>query len=341
MDKKVTLRLLSVLMSVFCLTGCAGTSAPDESEPVLFSTELVSLTEETADGKTLMINTSVDVTNVSGLEEITLCFSEGLLDTMVEELVYTQYPALEEHPMDGYRTWSVQTEERLLFSLGITDESWEAGRTHYLDCLRNLNGQHVELDALNIFTPYYITEHIPDQLEMTPLEAAEEMARYLSRYSCFTYKLWNIAAVNCRTQPNTSGYYQMRMQPQLDGIPVYGHGALNVSACMSANGVFTFQGIMVLEEQSRKAAQVSMTLEEAVEQFKADFVEDPMGDQVTVDHIKVGYLADAHYDGSWTLSPVWIFEYNAVQSGMDNQGNYVDHYTCAYRMKNGSQYTFD
>ena len=283
----------------------------------------------------------MEVPDLSGLEEITLSFDDNMLNTMVEELVHSQYPELKEGTMGGYRDWSVATEERLLFGFSVEDEGWESGRTHYLDCLRNLNGQHVEEDEHNSFTPYYMTEHIPDQLEMTPEEAAETMAEYLEQYSCFSYKPWNVAAVNCRSQPDTSGYYQMRMQPQFEEIPVYGHGALQVSACMSAEGVFTFQGIMVLKEQSRKAAEVSMTLEEAVEQFKADFAEDPKGNQVTVDHIKVGYLAEAHYSGNWTLSPVWIFEYNAVRPRPDNQEDTTYHYTCAYRMKNGSLYTFD
>lgn len=342
MGKRIVLILLSALLAVSCLTGCASQKKAEETMPKAVEKEIVSVSEDVeANGKTLAIHTTVEVPNLETLEEITLCFSEDTLDTMVKELVHSQYPGLEEHPMDGDRKWSVETEEQLLFSLGVTDEGWETGRTYYLDCLRNLNGQDVEEDDLNSFTPYYMTEHIPDQLEMTAQEAAKAMAEYLSRYSCFTYKPWNVAAVNCRNQPDTSGYYQMLMQPQFDGIPVYGHGALQVSACLSAEGFFTFQGIMVMEEQSRKAAQASMTLEEAVAQFQADFAEDPQGDRVTVDQIKVGYLAQAHYSGNWTLSPVWIFEYHAVRPGHASQKEWTYYDTQAYRMDNGDLYIFD
>lgn len=339
MGKKLVLCLVSAVMMLSCLTGCAVQESTKAGTP---ETETIAIKEEVQmNDKTLLIDTTVDVPVLSELEEITLSFDNNMLDTMVEELVHSQYPELKEGTMDGYRDWSVATEERLLFGFSVEDEGWESGRTYYLDVLRDLNGQHVEEDDLNSFTPYYMTEHIPDQLEMTPEEAVETMAEYLGQYSCFTYKPWNVAAVNCRNQPDTSGYYQMCMQPQFEGMPVYGHGALQVRACMSAEGVFTFQGIMVLKEQSRKAAEVSMTLEEAVEQFKADFAEDPEGNQVKVDHIKVGYLAEAHYSGNWTLSPVWIFEYNAVNPRPDNQEERANHYTCAYRMKNGSLYTFD
>jgi len=338
MDKKRILQLLSLILAASCLTGC---DKPEASGKKQVQTELVRITEEVhTGGNTLLIETAVEVPALTALEEITLCFDDDLLDTMVEELVHNQYPGLEEHPMDGDRRWIVSTEEQLLFSFGITEDSWEAGRTHYLDVLRDLNGQHVDDDERDLFTPYYMTKHIPDQLELSPEEAASTMGDFLTRYSCFSYKPWNVAAVNCRNQPGTSGYYQMRMQPQFDGLPVYGHGALQVSACMSADGIFTFQGIMVLKEQSRKIAEVNMTLEKAVEQFKIDFAEDPQGELVTVDQIKVGYLAESHYSGTWSLCPVWVFEYHVINPRTDSQGDYTYYDTCAYRMKNGSLHTF-
>lgn len=342
MGKKMALRLLSAVLAVGCFTGCAGQELTEEANPVQIEKKIVSVTEEAqADGKTLVINTTVEAPNLSSLEEITLCFDEDLLDKMVKELVHSQYPGLQEKTMDGDRKWSVATEEQLLFSLSFTDEGFEAGRTYYLDVLRDLNGQDMGEDGLERWTPYYMTEHLPDKLEMTSDEAAETLATYLGQYSCFDYKPWNVVAVNCRNVPDSSGYYQAEMQPQFEGIPVYRAGALNVSACLSAEGVFTFQGIMVLKEQSRKTADASMTLEEAVEQFKADFAEDPQGNSVTVDRITVGYVAESHYGGTWTLSPAWIFEYSAVRPRPDNQEEATYYYTSAYRMKNGSLYTFD
>lgn len=342
MGKRIVLILLSALLAVSCLTGCASQKKAEETMPKAVEKEIVSVSEDVeANGKTLAIHTTVEVPNLETLEEITLCFSEDTLDTMVKELVHSQYPGLQEGTMDGYRDWSVDTEERVLFTFSCEDTGFEAGRTHYVDVLRDLNGQDVESDELMRWTPYYMTEHIPDKLDMPPEEAAQELSDFLSRYSCFTYKPWNMVAVNCRNDPDSSGYYQASMQPQFEGIPVYGHGALQVSACLSAEGVFTFQGIMVMEEQSRKAAQASMTLEEAVAQFQADFAEDPQGDRVTVDQIKVGYLAQAHYSGNWTLSPVWIFEYHAVSPRPDNQQDATYYDTQAYRMDNGDLYIFD
>ena len=205
MGKKLVLRLLSAVLAMSLLAGCSQQNY-EEKNNTQKETETVTISEEVLSGEsTLVIDTTVEVPDLTNLEEITLCFDDDLLDTMVDELVHSQYPGLEEHPMDGDRKWSVETEERLLFSMGVTDEGWETGRTYYLDCLRDLNGRHIEEDVLNFFTPYYMTPHIPDQLEMNSEEAAEAMADYLGQYSCFTYKPWNVVAVNCRNQPGTSG----------------------------------------------------------------------------------------------------------------------------------------
>ena len=339
MGKRIACLLLSAVLAVSCLAGCAQQELIEETLPK--QTEIVSVTEEAqADGKTLVIDTTAEVPDLSSLEEVTLCFDEDLLDTMVEELVHSQYPDLKEGTMDGYRDWSVATEEQLLFSFSCEDEGFQAGRNYYVDVLRDLNGLDMGEDSLKRWTPYYMTEHIPDKLNMTAAEAAEILASFLGQYSCFDYKPWNVVAVNCPNVPDSSGYYQAQMQPQYDGMPVLIDGVPYVSACLSAEGVFTFQGVMVLKEQSRKPAGASMTLEEALEQFKADFAEDPQGNQVTVDRITAGYVAQSHYSGTWTLSPVWIFD-SAVRPRPDNQEEATYYYTCAYRMDDGSLCALD
>lgn len=344
MDKKMAFRLLAVLLAASCLTGCAGQKLAEETAPVQIEKSIVAVTEEAQTGeKSLSINASVEVPDLSSLEEITLSFDEDLLDTMEKELIHSQYPGLEEGVMDGYRNWSVENETgtQLLFGFSCEDDGFEAGRTYYLDVLRDLNGQDMGEDELNRWTPYYMTEHIPDKLEMNASDAAGVLSEFLGQYSCFDYKPWNIVAVNCRDVPDSSGYYQAMMQPQYEGIPVYGDGALDVSACLSAEGVFTFQGIMVLKEHSRKNADAVMLLEEAVEQFKSDYPEIPHRGNITVDRITVGYVADSHYSGKWTLSPAWVFEYSATYTRQDNQEEAVNYFTCAYRMNDGTLYTFD
>lgn len=335
------LLLLCAALAVGCLTGCSQEQA-EETIPVVAEPQIVSVVEQTTvDGKELVIDTQVEVPDLNAMEEIRLIFDENLLDKMVEELVHSQYPGLEEGTMDGYRSWSVDTPEKLQFSFDCDDNSFEAGRTGYLDVLRDLNGQDMGDDSQMRWTPYYMTPHIPDKLNISSKEAAEKMTDFLTQYSCFDYAPWNVVAVNCSQVPDSSGYYQAMMQPQYDGRPVYIDGVPYVSMCLSAEGVFTFQGVMVLKEKERTAVEVTMTLEGAVERFKADcpkLINNDRVTRVTVERISAGYVAVCHYDGTWVLAPVWLFEYGRTEPHL-NTGEEVTYYsTCIYRMEDGSYF---
>lgn len=341
MVKRIGLFLLSVVLTINCLAGCARQETVVQIKPEPADTAVVSVTERLeADGKVLSIDTAVEVPDLDALEEVTMCFSEELLEKMVTELVHTQYPDLKEETMDGDRSWIVETPQQLLFSFSCEDSGFDAGRVHYLDVLRDLNGQDVEGDAQMRWTPYYITAHIPDKLELTPAEASEELCAFLKQYSCFDYETWNMVAVNCRQEANSPGYYQVMLMPRYDGMPVCIDSVPYISACMSAEGVFTFQGIMALKELSRQPVGETMSLEAAVERYKEKFLAESGNDKVTVNRISAGYVAESYYDETWVLSPSWIFE-SVVTSGQpDGGGEYVFYETDVYKMSDGSHFSF-
>jgi len=335
MAKKTIAFFLSALLAVSCFPGCS-----TEIEPVVETTlpsapKTVSICESLeSDGKTLTMDVQVEVPDLNSLEEATLVFDENLLDKMVEELVHSQYPGLEEGTMDGDRDWSVDTPEQLLFSFSCDDDGFEAGRTGYLDVRRNLSGRDMFDDSLNRWTPYYLTPHIPNNLELTSAQAETVLSDFLSQYSCFDYEAWNMVACD-------AGYYQAQMRPLFEGRPVILDQVPFVGACLSAEGIFEFQGIMVLKEQSRKPIEVTYSLDEAVEQFKEDFVDDPKGNRTTLNRIYVGYISESYYDETRSLSPAWVFEYSAVEPHHNTGEEWTQHYTTVYRMKDGNPYYFN
>ncbi len=333
--------LLAAVLVLNCLTGCTRQEAiTEETVPKPAEATVVRVTEQlAAAGKSLSIDAEVKVPDLNSLEEITMCFDEELLDKMVTELVHSQYPGLEEGIMDGWRKWSVETPQQLLFSFDCMDTGFDAGRVGYLDVLRDLNGQDVESDASMRWTPYYITGTTPDKLKLDPVEASEEFCRFLGKYSCFEYETWNMVAVNCRRVADSSGYYQALLRPWYDGMPVYIDSVPYISTCMSAEGIFTFQGMMALKEQSRKPAEETMTLEEAVECFKEDFLADSRNDKVTVNRITAGYVAESYYDETRVLSPAWVFESARVVTWPDNT-EHVLYDTDVYKMSDGSHIGF-
>lgn len=334
MGKRMMILLLCAALALSCCTGCtrkhAAETLPMQSEP-----QMVSIVEQTSvDGKELYMDVQVEVPDLSSLEEVTLVFDEELLDEMVKELVHSQYPTLEERIMDGSRDWSVSTQEQLLFSFSCEDHGFHAGRTGYLDVLRNLTGQDLFDDSLNRWTPYYLTPHIPDNLNITSAEAEAAFSDFLGQYSCFDYEAWNIVACN-------AGYYQAQMRPLYEDKPVVLDQVPFVGACLSAEGIFEFQGIMALKEQSRKPIEVTYTLDEAVAKFQKDFADDPKGDHTTLNRISVGYISESYYDETRSLSPAWIFEYSAVSPHHNTGEEWTQHYTTAYRMKDGIPFYYN
>ncbi len=335
MAKKITSLILSALLAVTSFSGCSTETEPVAETTLPSAPETVSLCESMEiNGKTLTMDVQVEVPDLNSLEEATLVFDEDLLDKMVEELVHSQYPDLKEGTMDGDRDWSVATPEQLLFSFSCDDDGFEAGRTGYLDVGRNLNGHDMFDDSLNRWTPYYLTPHIPEALEMTSVQAEKVLSDFLSRYSCFDYEAWNMVACD-------AGYYQAQMRPLFDGRPVILDQVPFVGACLSAEGIFEFQGIMVLKELSRKPIEVTYSLDEAVEQFKEDFADDPKGDRTTLNRIYVGYISESYYDETRSLSPAWVFEYSSVKPHLNTGEEQTQYYTAAYRMKDGNPYYYN
>ncbi len=330
--RKILLMTLAAVMLLSCLTGCSQASAAEAAEETVYVPETVKVSSgATLEGKTLVINTEVTVPDLRKLEKITLNFDEEAYQAAGRELALAYYPHLkEEHREDGYRGWSEITEEGLGVVFHCQDDGFEAGRCYYEYLDNDLNGQAMPGDESRSFEPYYFTENIPNKLGMTSAEAAEKIAGELEKYSCFTYEPWNVTACNIRENPDSSGYYSARMQPYFEGRPVCGSGALNISTHMSAEGLFAFQGTMVLKETGRTAVSCAIDLDTAVERFREEFVEVAIRDRITVDRIAAGYIASSEYDGTWTLHPAWVFEY------WDSGGTTEHSYVCAYKMETGT-----
>lgn len=314
-----------MLLVALMLTAC-GRALPQETTlPAPTQPEVVAVDrEEVVDGKSLVIHTQVEMPDLDNLEDVTLVFDEEKLRAAAEDLVLSQYPNEKEQrdKAAGSRGWSVETEDRLLICLDCFDQGFEAGRLLFLDAARDRNGNGMGEDDLNAFTYGYITPHIPTGLEITGSEAGEAMGQFLSRYSCFTYQPWSLRAQD----DAVGGYYQAFLEPQYDGLPVKG---MKVSACLSEEGVFTFQGIMALKEQSRKRVEATMTLEQAVEAFREEL---PWfrGTAVEVVDIRLGYTARSGYAGEWILRPAWIFDYaQTTDRGLTQYG------TLTVRMEDG------
>ncbi len=335
--KKILFMILTAAMLLGCFTGCAQAAAAETTGETAYVPETVKISSGASlEGKTLIIDTEVTVPDLGKLEKITLNFDEEAYQAAGKELALAYYPNLkEEHSEDGSRGWREITEEGLGVIFDCWDDGFEAGRCYYEYLDNDLNGQAMPGDEGRSFDGYYFTENIPNKLGMTALEAAEKISEELHKYSCFTYEPWSVTACNIREDPDSSGYYSARMKPIFEGRPVYGPGALYASTHMSAEGLFAFQGIILLKETGRTEISCAIDLDTAVERFREEFVEVAIRDAVVVDRIAAGYIASSEYDGTWTLHPAWVFEYR------DGDGTTERSYVCAYKMETGTLFILD
>ncbi len=332
--KKLLLLALAAAMVLGCLSGCGREPEPVPEETAYVPERVSVNTQAELEGKTLSIDAEVTVPDLSRLEKITLNFDEEAFQAAGRDLVLSRYPGLKEgRNPDGNRGWSEITEEGKGIIFDCQDDGFEAGRCYYEDLDNELNGQDMPGDEGRYFDAGYFTENIPNKLGMTSLEAAEKIGEELAKYSCFTYEPWSVTACNVREDPDSSGYYSALMKPCFEGRPIY--GAQYASAHMSAEGLFAFQGTVVLKETGRTQVTCVLDLDAAVERFREEFVEVALRDSIQVERISAGYLAGSEYDGTWTLHPAWIFEYR------DGDREHGNDYVCAYKMETGTLFIVD
>lgn len=316
-------RFFCMMIVLTLMLSACGREAPQETaSPSQLETVMIDR-EELVEGKSLVIHTQVELPDFDNLEMVTLVFDEDKLQTMVRDLIQSVHPDIQESLDATNRLWDGEEDGQLTVSLACRDEGFEAGWVYYLDASRDRNGNGMGEDDLSYFTYGYETPHVPTGLEITGGEAGQTMADFLGDYSCFTYTARSIIAQDA---PN-GGYYQAAMEPQLDGVPVVGQGLLTVSACISEEGVFSFQGIVSLKELSREKVEAAVTLEQAVEAFREELPYRKGDIEVTA--IRPGYIARSGYGGAWTLRPAWLFTYT------ETSGTSTDYETLAVRMEDG------
>ena len=200
-----------------------------------------------------------------------------------------------------------ETERRGIYwgidKAGTEEIGWAPGDIYYLDVARDRNGE--PLDPGHSLEPNYFTQQIPNGMERTGKEVAEETAAFLENYSCLTFVPWNV----CAYQGNL-GRYSMKLKCLYEGKNILGRFRM-LSANVSPEGLYDFQGTLLLKEDRREEIPKPMTLTEAVEQLKTDFAGYSLAKTVTIDKIDLQYYGEETPEG-WILHPAWVF------SGMES-----------------------
>ena len=320
---------IAALLTALCLTGCAAPQAETvPTQAALWEAGAETELSQTikTEGCTLILNGSVELPSPEELYHVELALDEEAVNRFLQDYVYSAYPDAEKETReDGSIYWWKEEDDRhlLSFSQEIT------GRGYYLDLTRDLNGK--DLDEKHILERYYITDKVPGDLSITAEEAAKAAGEEIARYSCFSFAPWNVTA---SVTEDGKGDYYANLQPYLDGLPVIGHFPFrDISAGISAEGLFTFQGIFLLKEVNRETIVPSCTLEEAVEKLKSDFLTYLYNNNektTEIVNVDVQYFAEYDIDNVCHLSPAWVFTCRKESNGSARYSDF------AYLMETGA-----
>lgn len=282
-------------------------------------------------GKTLSIDAVLPEMEKEAYDEIQMGFDEETMLRMVDAFAVAKYPQIEKRIFDGNYLWAIEKENGdSEFSFSCYP-GFHSGNVYYDDVAHDLNGDQLDPDG-SVWLPYYFTEQTPADLSFSAEEAGEKVCSLLSEYSCFSFAPWNITAKY--DSRKAKGYYGVKTRTYYDGLPIYGDGIQSLDACISQEGLFYYQGTMVLKEEARRSLEQYCSFESALRQFETSLISYAIGDNVVCRGIYVGYIAsrETEFSDKVTLQPAWIFECVDTQNGEHPISNV---YYCSVLMENG------
>lgn len=352
MHRKAVL-LLAAIQIMTCLSSCALRKPTEEAMPRISSdtalesgqnkatskgAQTVSVVKsEKIGGRTLQIDAEVVLPDLHTMANIKLDANTEECNQLAEDWILSKAPGAKAVCSAFQTVWEVEVEGVLHEVLCIDADNI---RVNYLNAANDINSDIMEEEEMSLFFPHYITQECPPLLNISAEEAAKEASEILAQYSCFTYSPWNIVAYNAERE-GSSGAYRMELQPLYNDVPVfdqYSPGrnehvqSAKIAAWMSANGLFTFQGNLLLKETEKTDIERALSLERAVEKLVEDFPIYAIGKTVYVTGICAAYhLQGSTEDETCTLIPGWAFECrdSAEKSSYERQ------YTCFYDFENG------
>lgn len=317
------------LISLLILPGC---SKRDESgaltkisvKTIQESTPTQIREDITINGKTLVIDAPVELGNISTVSEIKLVFSEDKLNEAVEKLIYSKYPNAIRDSSDPFVTCWVSTAEATHSVFFSADK---AGQVSYIDRNRDLECNLCEVEHL--LEDEFITGLTPTNMSLSTQEACEVAADFLADYSCFTFSPWNVLAAN-NDNYNASGYYYISMEAAFDGIPIChkfnpGEIGINAYALLSNEGIFQFEGLLLLEPVEIKPIEQIVQLDDIIGRIKENFSSVFSGELVEIDKISLEYMPEQIDDSSFCLRPAWCFSCIDTRTESDTAGKGIEH----------------
>ena len=280
------------------------------------------------------INADVLMPQADGLYKAVFVFDEDNMNRMVNEWLLPAYPDAKTNSDESFDYgWGTSKEDGTVLMGFSADRD---GRINFIDVAKDINGTSAEYHMES----RYITDKIPSGMNIDSKEAEKAAKIFVENYSPFKYAAYKITDLN--DQQRNKGYYEIFLQPEYRGLPVCiahkceGYGiSLNFEVCLSADGIFAFQGKSNLKEKECKPVDNIMSFDSILEYFSSDIAVLATGTDVRVKNIYLALIpeGDNTANPEISLTPAWCFEYSDTR--IEGGEEITMEYTIAYSVENG------
>ena len=285
-------------------------------------------------GISVSINADVLMPQVDGLYKAVFVFDEENMNRIVNEWLLTAFPdakSIMDESFD-YGWGTSKVDGNVLMSFKADRD----GNIGFIDAAKDING----FEEDHHFESRYITSKIPLGMNTDAKEAEKNAKAFVEKYSPFKYSAYKITDINDKQR--NKGYYEIYLQPEYRKIPVCvalsceGYStALFFEVCISADGIFAFQGRSNLKETDCKPIESIMPFDSIMDYFSNDIAVLAIGTDVRVNNIYLAYIPESDNSASpeIKLTPAWCFEY--TDSRVEDGQEIINNFTLAYSVENG------
>ena len=282
----------------------------------------------------ISINADVSVPEADILNKAVFVFDEDNMNRIVNEWLLSAYPDAKSCTDESYDYgWGITKNDGNAL-MGFTAN--KDGNIGFVDAAKDLNGIEEDYHSEN----RYITNKIPSGMNIDAKEAEKQAKEFVEKYAPFNYSAYKITDINDKQK--NKGYYDIFLQPEYKNIPVCvalsseSHGiALFFEVCISAEGIFAFQGRSNLKEADCKPVENIMPFDSIMEYFSNDISVLATGTDVRVNNIYLAYIPERDNSASpkVTLTPAWCFDYTDTRIEDGKEITLI--FTVAYSVENG------
>ncbi len=281
------------LMVSFCSISALG------EEGSSTDSEILSMTF-TNNGHVLTVQSMKPVYEASEIYTAAFERDEETFHTMLDELLVKQYPTVEKI---NDLCWMGYTNGKLQATLGYSS-LWSIS---YTDVTNDMNG--ILQEEEHLYDDGYITANQPEMCTLTPEDAGRLAVEFAMEWSHdLTFYVNRVLSV----VDEDRGSYMVNVRAKFQGRPIITLAkaysiAPQIGFHISDEGIFDFQGLFLLKEQSREPVNL-VALEDVLENLGETFDAYSVFADICVNEVTLDYCMETSDNIHFSVRPVWCFD---------------------------------